>query len=65
MTTTPPPTPPTDDLHAYTVPEFARRMRVTPRTIENRIKAGDIKAVKLGRSVRIPASELARVLTPA
>lgn len=62
MTTTPTET---DHLHAYTIEEFASRMRLNARTIERKIKAGEIKAVKLGRITRIPHTELVRVLTPA
>jgi excisionase family DNA binding protein len=44
--------------------DAARILRVCRATIYNLIAAGDIASVKIGRSRRIPISELARVSTP-
>ena len=41
---------------------FARILDVSVETVGRKIKAGEIRSVKLGRLVRIPASELSRLL---
>jgi excisionase family DNA binding protein len=50
----------------YTVPEFACLFAVSPRVVRELIRKGDIPALKIGRSYRIPrkvADEyIARVL---
>jgi excisionase family DNA binding protein len=52
----------------YTVTEFARLFVVSPRLVRELIRKGDIPALKIGRSYRIPrraADEyLARALPP-
>lgn len=45
------------------VPEFARALHLTDRTIYSWIKAGRIQIVRLARNVRIPAGELAKFQT--
>lgn len=49
---------PACNLSAETVAALAD---LSPNTIRNMIARGDLRAVKLGRAVRIPASELARL----
>lgn len=46
-----------------TVVQFAHHLQCDAKTIHRRIKKGIIKAVKIGRLVRIPRSELERLLT--
>ena len=52
----------------YTVTEFAHLFAISPRLVRNLIRKGDIPALKIGRSYRIPrkAAEayLARALPP-
>lgn len=43
------------------VDEAARRLWVSARSVWRWISAGEIKVVKLGRAVRIPASEIERI----
>lgn len=52
----------------YTVTEFACLFAVSPRLVRELIRKGDIPALKIGRSYRIPrraaAEYLARALPP-
>jgi len=43
--------------------EFANTLRIHVRTLERTIKRGGVKVVKIGGSVRIPWSELAKFLS--
>lgn len=56
----PPPTVdvPTATPSLYTVPEVARLLKVSERTVSRHIKAGDLRAVKAGRSTRIHPDDL-------
>lgn len=46
----------------FTIKEVAAHLRVTPETIKRRIRAGDIKAVRLGpRIIRIPTASLEEI----
>jgi excisionase family DNA binding protein len=47
----------------FTIEEFAAILRVSPRTVRRRIKAGLIGRIPGGRAVRIPRSERERLLT--
>jgi excisionase family DNA binding protein len=47
---------------AMTVAEAARRLGVSPRTVQRQVAAGKIPALRLGRTVRIPVDA---VLGPA
>ena len=38
----------------YSINEFADLMSVTPQTIYNKVHSGEISAVKIGKSWRIP-----------
>ena len=46
----------------YTQQELAELLKVSTRTIQNWIKDGQIKAIRIGRTVRIPASEIDRLV---
>lgn len=45
--------------------QVARELNVTTRTVDNLLKRSHIKSVKLGTRVRIPRSELVRLLESA
>ena len=47
-----------------TVPEVAERLRVHPITVRRHIKAGRLRAVRVGRSVRVRASDVDAYLRP-
>ncbi len=46
--------------------EFATELRVSTRTVERMVAAGEISAQKVGRAglIRIPRTELTKVLSP-
>lgn len=46
--------------HGLTVKEFAALWGVCTRTVDRAIGRGDIRAVHIGRSVRIPVTEVER-----
>jgi len=48
-----------------TVNEAAEILRVTPETVYQRIKSGDVKAAKPFGEYRIPQSEVDRLLAPS
>lgn len=45
------------------VPEVARVLRIGTSSVHRLLRSGDLKAVRFGRSVRIPRSEVERLLT--
>ena len=45
---------------AYSVASVARMLDMSDSGVRGLIDSGDIRAIRLGRAVRIPASELAR-----
>lgn len=47
---------------AYTDAEVSSLLRVSKRTVYRLRKSGVLRAVRLGRAVRIPAEEIARLL---
>jgi excisionase family DNA binding protein len=47
---------------AMTVREVASHLNVCRQTVAAMIQRGDLRAIRLGRSVRIPTSELDRLL---
>ncbi|WP_445184581.1 helix-turn-helix domain-containing protein [Pseudonocardia sp. Cha107L01] len=49
--------------NAYSAAELAELIGVSDETIRRWIKNGDIKAFRIGRTVRIPAEELERIRT--
>lgn len=47
-----------------TVAEVAERLRVHPITVRRHIKAGRLRAVRVGRAVRVRESDLEAYVTP-
>jgi excisionase family DNA binding protein len=47
------------DMHLYTIKSLARSWHCSELFIRKRIKEGDLKSVRLGRAVRIRASDAA------
>lgn len=45
-----------------TIAELAQHLQVSTATVRRMIKAGNLKAVHVGRNVRIPAEELTRIM---
>lgn len=43
--------------------EFAGRVEMTEQWVRRRIRSGDIAAIRLGKYIRIPESEVARLLS--
>ena len=52
---------PTNHSDFYSINEFANALGVTRLTISRRIRSGVINAVKVGKTWRIPKSELTRI----
>lgn len=52
----------TEEKKVYTVKQAAEVLEVSTKTIYSYIKAGSIEAVKLGKSYRITAEELNKVI---
>ena len=50
------------DDHLLTVREVASAMRVSNMTVYRLIRAGDLRAIQIGKSYRIRASEVGRYL---
>ncbi len=50
-----------DELELLTIAELAELWRVTPRTIQRLIAAGEIPVVKVGKHRRIRATDAARI----
>jgi excisionase family DNA binding protein len=48
-----------------TVPQFSRRAKISERKTWAMIEARELAVVRLGRSVRIPISELDRLIQEA
>jgi excisionase family DNA binding protein len=46
----------------FTLDDAAEATKLSRRTIERRVAAGEIASVKIGRARRVPADELARVV---
>ncbi len=51
------------ERRAVSVPEGARLLDISTTTAWKLVYAGDIRVVRLGRSVRIPLAEIERILT--
>ncbi len=49
----------------FTVPEVAARLRCERNTVYRMVNAGELRAVRLGRLVRIPESAVAELLGSA
>jgi excisionase family DNA binding protein len=52
------------DDRLLTVPEVAERLRVHPITVRRHIKAGRLKAVRVGRNIRVRPEDLEEYLRP-
>ena len=48
--------------HMFTVKELAKYLGVNHKTVREQITVGTIKAIHLGRSIRIPRSEVLKLL---
>lgn len=53
------------DVHFLTVQEVAELMRVSKMTIYRRVHAGELPAVRFGRSYRVPANAVESYLRQA
>ena len=51
-------------LSTLVLAPFARAANIATITVRRMIRRGEIRCVRLGRSIRIPASELVRISTP-
>jgi excisionase family DNA binding protein len=56
----PPPTPSADTL--LTVDDIARILKLNPQTVRNWIDQGYLRAIRIGRSVRIHRTEFDRLI---
>lgn len=50
-----------EEIQLLTIDEAAKRLRVHAWTLRDHAAQGSLRVVRLGRAVRVPASELARV----
>jgi excisionase family DNA binding protein len=55
---------PPPELMAYTIHEAAQMVRVSDRTIRRAITSGRLRAVHIGRTVRVPRESLNALLSP-
>ena len=53
-----------DDLRAYTVPQAAEMLGLSEVYLRVMLKRGDIRSVKAGRRVLIPATAIREFLAP-
>lgn len=56
----PHPSPPADSL--LTVDEIARILKLNPQTVRNWIDQGYLRAIRIGRRVRVPRAEFERLI---
>lgn len=54
----------TAKAEVYTIEETARRLRVSVSHIRRSIRRGDIRVLRVGHVLRVPASEIDRLLKP-
>lgn len=47
-------------MEYLTIPQFAERMQVDERTVQRWVAANVIKFIRINRTIRIPASQLAQ-----
>ena len=48
-----------------TYKEFAHQSRLSPSSVRKRVRQGELRVTRIGRSVRIPRSELDRLARQA
>ena len=48
-----------------TYTEFAYESRLSPSTVRKRVRQGELRVTRIGRAVRIPRSELERLMRQA
>lgn len=53
------------DEQLRTVAEAAALLRVSPGTVRNLYRSGQLRTVRVGRQVRVPDSALAELLAPS
>ena len=53
---------PIDDAQVLTITEAATVLRVCARTVRRMIDRGDLNAIRLGRSVRLRARDIANII---
>lgn len=46
----------------YTVPEAARRLSLDPQTLYRWCRIGHLRAVRIGRRLRLPSAELQKLI---
>lgn len=51
------------DTEYFTVAEVASHLRISRMSVYRYVKSGELASVRLGASVRIPASEITRLET--
>ena len=51
------------DLELLKPAEVALRLRVCPRTVRELVRRGELRAIRIGRSIRIDAASVAAILT--
>jgi len=50
-----------EDSKLLSVSEFAEALRLSDKTVYTWIKSGRIEVIKLGRIIRVPCTELAKL----
>lgn len=46
----------------YSVQEVAEKLNLSEQTVRKLIKKGEIQSIRLGKNIRIPTSELHRIV---
>jgi excisionase family DNA binding protein len=52
------------DQHYLRVRDYAERFNLSESAVYKKIERGEIKAIRIGKTVRIPSSEMERYLNP-
>jgi excisionase family DNA binding protein len=52
------------DEHYLRVRDYAERFSLSESAVYKKIERGEIRAIRIGKTVRIPSSEIERYLTP-
>jgi excisionase family DNA binding protein len=56
-------TAPASPTRTLTAADLAAALQVSVRTVRRMIAAGEVRVIRFGRSVRVPADEAARLLS--